>query len=55
MKQPQTEYVGTFIKASGAVRTMRFVTSETNLRTRGLITVFDVEKHARWTTDGVRA
>ena len=23
---------------------MRFVTSETNLRTRGLITVFDVEK-----------
>ena len=42
MKQPQTEYVGTFIKASGAARTMRFVTSENNLRSRGLITVFDV-------------
>ena len=25
---------------------MRFVTSETNLRTRGLITVFDVEKRS---------
>ena len=46
MEQPQTEYVGTFIKASGAARTMRFVTSETNLRTRGLITVFDVEKRS---------
>ena len=40
----RTEFVGTFIKASGAARTMRFVTSETNLRTRGLITVFDVER-----------
>ena len=46
MKQPQTEYVGTFIKASGAARTMRFVTSPDKLRSGGLITVFDVEKRS---------
>ena len=46
MQQPKTEYVGTFIKASGAARTMRFVTSEANLLTRGLITVYDVEKRS---------
>jgi len=46
MKTPKTEYLGTFIKASGAARTMRFVTSEANLRTRGLITLFDVEKRS---------
>jgi hypothetical protein len=45
MQQPKTEYLGTFIKASGAARTMRFVTSPDNLRCGGLITVFDVEKH----------
>ena len=44
MKQPQTEYVGTFIKATGAARTMRFVTSPDKLRGGGLITVFDVEQ-----------
>lgn len=46
MKQPQTEYVGTFIKATGAARTMRFVTSPDKLRSGGLITVFDVEKRS---------
>ena len=44
MKQPKTEYVGTFIKATGAARTMRFVTSPDKLRSGGLITVFDVER-----------
>ena len=44
MKTPQTEYVGTFIKATGAARTMRFVTSPEKLRSGGLVTVFDVEK-----------
>jgi hypothetical protein len=46
MKQPKTEYVGTFIKASGAARTMRFVTSPDKLRSGGLITVSDVEKRS---------
>ena len=46
MKQPKLEYVGTFIKASGAARTMRFVTSPDKLRSGGLITVFDVEKRS---------
>ena len=46
MKQPQTEYVGTFIKATGAARTMRFVTSPDKLRNGGLITVYDVEKRS---------
>jgi hypothetical protein len=46
MKTPQTEYVGTFIKATGAARTMRFVTSPDKLRSGGLITVFDVEKRS---------
>jgi hypothetical protein len=40
----RTEFVGTFIKASGAARTMRFVTSPNKLRAGGLITVFDVER-----------
>jgi hypothetical protein len=40
----RTEFVGTFIKASGAARTMRFVTSRDKLRSGGLITVFDVEQ-----------
>jgi len=39
----RTEYVGTFTKATGEARTMRFTTSETNLQKRGLITVYDVE------------
>ena len=38
------EFVGTFIKASGAARTMRFTTSQDKLRGGGLITVFDVER-----------
>ncbi|WP_042724516.1 hypothetical protein [Chthoniobacter flavus] len=42
----RTEFVGTFIKASGATRTMRFVTSPEKLRGGGLITVFDVEKRS---------
>jgi len=46
MKQPTLEYVGTFIKASGAARTMRFVTSPDKLRSGGLITVYDVEKRS---------
>lgn len=46
MKQPQTEYVGTFIKATGAARTMRFVTSPDKLRSGGLITVYDLEKRS---------
>lgn len=46
MKQPKLEYVGTFIKASGAARTMRFVTSPDKLRSGGHITVFDVEKRS---------
>ena len=37
MKTPNLEYVGTFIKASGAARTMR---------SGGLITVYDVEKRS---------
>ena len=40
----RTEFVGTFIKASGAARTMRFVTSPDKLRSGGVITVFDVER-----------
>ena len=40
----RTEFVGTFIKATGAARTMRFVTSPEKLRGGGLITVFDVER-----------
>ena len=40
----RTEFVGTFIKASGAARTMRFVTSPDKIRVGGLITVFDVER-----------
>ena len=44
MKQPKPEYVGTFIKASGVARTMRFVTSPDKLGSGGLITVYDVEK-----------
>lgn len=43
MKTPKTHFVGTFIKASGEARTMRFVTSPENLRKGGLTTVFDVE------------
>jgi hypothetical protein len=43
MKTPKPQYVGTFIKASGEARTMRFATSEGNIRSGGLITVFDVE------------
>ena len=43
MKTPKSQYVGTFIKASGEARTMRFVTSEQAIRSGGLITVFDVE------------
>ena len=39
----RTEYVGTFTKATGEARTMRFTTSEANLQKRGLITVYDVE------------
>jgi hypothetical protein len=39
----RSEYIGTFIKASGAVRTMRFTTAAANLGKRGLITVWDVE------------
>ena len=40
------EFVGTFIKASGAARTMRFATSPDKLRSGGLITVYDVEKRS---------
>ena len=43
MKTNKSQYVGTFLKASGEARTMRFVTSEQNIRSGGLITVFDVE------------
>jgi len=39
----RTEYVGTFTKATGEARTMRFTTSEANLQKRGIITVYDVE------------
>ena len=46
MKTPKPQYVGTFIKASGEARTMRFVTSEANIRSGGLITVFDVENRS---------
>ena len=46
MKTPNLEYVGTFIKASGAARTMRFATSPDKLRSGGLITVYDVEKRS---------
>lgn len=46
MKQPKLEYVGTFIKASGAARTMRFVTSPDKLRSGGLVTVYDVDKRS---------
>jgi hypothetical protein len=38
------EYVGTFTKSTGEARTMRFTTSEANLKKCGLITVYDVEK-----------
>jgi hypothetical protein len=34
----RTEFVGTFIKASGAARTMRFIASPDKLRGGGLIT-----------------
>jgi len=37
------EYVASFTKASGEIRTMRFTTSEENLKKQGLITVYDVE------------
>ena len=43
MKTNKSQYVGTFLKASGEARTMRFATSEENIRCGGLITVFDVE------------
>ena len=46
MQQPKTEYLGTFIKATGAARTMRFATSPDKLRSGGLITVYDVEKRS---------
>ena len=46
MKTPKSQYVGTFIKASGEARTMRFVTSEQSIRSGGLITVFDVENRS---------
>ena len=39
----RTEYVGSFVKASGQVRTMRFTTSPEKLNAGGLITVWDVE------------
>jgi len=39
----RTEYVGTFTKATGETRTMRFTTKAENLTKRGTITVFDVE------------
>ena len=41
----RSEYIGTFIKASGEARTMRFTTAVANLGKRGLITVWDVESH----------
>jgi len=37
----RTEYVGTFTKATGEARTMRFTTSEANLQKRGIITVYE--------------
>jgi len=40
----RSEYVGTFTKSTGEARTMRFTTSEANLKKCGLITVYDVEK-----------
>ena len=43
MKTKKPQYVGTFLKASGEARTMRFVSSEQAIRSGGLITVFDVE------------
>ena len=46
MKTEKSQYVGTFIKASGEARTMRFATSEENIRGGGLITVFDVENRS---------
>ena len=39
----RSEYLGTFVKASGEARTMRFTTSAANLSKRGMITVWDVE------------
>ena len=39
----RSEYIGTFVKASGEPRTMRFTTAAANLGKRGLITVWDVE------------
>jgi len=39
----RSEYVGTFTKSDGQARTMRFTTSEANLKKCGLITVYDVE------------
>jgi hypothetical protein len=42
-KSNRLEYVASFTKATGEVRTMRFTTSQENLRKQGLITVYDVE------------
>lgn len=39
----RTQYIGTFVKASGEARTMRFTTSPAKLGGGGLITVYDVE------------
>ena len=39
----RSEYIGTFVNASGETRTMRFTTVAANLGKRGLITVYDVE------------
>lgn len=41
--QQRTQYIGTFVKASGEARTMRFTTSPDKVAGRGLITVWDVE------------
>ena len=46
VKTPKPQFIGTFLKASGEPRTMRFVTSPENLRKGGLITVFDLEKRS---------
>ncbi len=40
----RTQYIGTFVKASGEARTMRFTTSPEKITGRGLITVWDVER-----------
>ena len=39
----RSQYIGTFVKASGEARTMRFTTSPAKLGGGGLITVWDVE------------